>query len=159
MESNNNSYVGPLDSAGRNHDPLQKLFIILKNWLLNAGSATWMAKCNRAMLLRQLLCMITLAEGPCTMRVPGAMLEMQSRHASSNSQGLQHLASPLASTGIDHHLLPNFLIDAGDAVMARWLQFIKLQHLASPLASTGVNHRLLSNLLMQGMEDEGRLIE
>lgn len=40
--------------------------------------------------------------------------------------------------------------DAGDAVMARWLQSAGLQHLASPMASTGVDHRLLPNLLMQG---------
>ncbi|GLT79393.1 hypothetical protein SLA2020_508840 [Shorea laevis] len=40
--------------------------------------------------------------------------------------------------------------DAGDAVMARWLQSAGLQHLASPLASTGIDHRLLPNLLMQG---------
>lgn len=39
--------------------------------------------------------------------------------------------------------------DAGDAVMARWLQSAGLQHLASPLASTGIDHRLLPNLLMQ----------
>ncbi|THG04918.1 hypothetical protein TEA_005736 [Camellia sinensis var. sinensis] len=108
-----------------------------------------MARCNRTMLLRQLLRMITLAEGPCAMRVPEAMLEMQSWHAGSSSSGLQHLASPLASTKIDHRLLPNLLIDGGDAVMARWLQSAGLQHLASPLASTRVEHRLLSNLLMQ----------
>ncbi|KAI7991121.1 Kinesin-like protein KIN-13A [Camellia lanceoleosa] len=42
--------------------------------------------------------------------------------------------------------------DAGDAVMARWLQSAGLQHLASPLASAGIDHRLLPNLLMQGME-------
>ncbi|KAJ8636395.1 hypothetical protein MRB53_010662 [Persea americana] len=40
--------------------------------------------------------------------------------------------------------------DAGDAVMARWLQSAGLQHLASPLASTGIDHRILPNLLMQG---------
>ncbi|KAK7363570.1 hypothetical protein VNO77_05717 [Canavalia gladiata] len=40
--------------------------------------------------------------------------------------------------------------DAGDAVMARWLQSAGLQHLASPLASTGIDQRLLPNLLMQG---------
>ena len=39
--------------------------------------------------------------------------------------------------------------DAGDAVMARWLQSAGLQHLASPLASTGIDHRLLPNILMQ----------
>lgn len=39
--------------------------------------------------------------------------------------------------------------DAGDAVMARWLQSAGLQHLASPLASTSIDHRLLPNLLMQ----------
>lgn len=39
--------------------------------------------------------------------------------------------------------------DAGDAVMARWLQSAGLQHLASPLASNGIDHRLLPNLLMQ----------
>ncbi|CAA2983188.1 kinesin KIN-13A [Olea europaea subsp. europaea] len=40
--------------------------------------------------------------------------------------------------------------DAGDAVMARWLQSAGLQHLASPVASNTVDHRLLPNLLMQG---------
>ncbi|KAJ6769429.1 KINESIN-LIKE PROTEIN [Salix koriyanagi] len=40
--------------------------------------------------------------------------------------------------------------DAGDAVMARWLQSAGLQHLASPLASTGIDHRLLPNILVQG---------
>ncbi|KAL3583040.1 hypothetical protein D5086_017372 [Populus alba] len=40
--------------------------------------------------------------------------------------------------------------DAGDAVMARWLQSAGLQHLASPMASTGIDHRLLPNILMQG---------
>ncbi|MED6130296.1 Kinesin-like protein KIN-13A [Stylosanthes scabra] len=41
--------------------------------------------------------------------------------------------------------------DAGDAVMARWLQSAGLQHLASPLASTtSIDQRLLPNLLMQG---------
>ncbi|XP_021806193.1 kinesin-like protein KIN-13A [Prunus avium] len=40
--------------------------------------------------------------------------------------------------------------DAGDAVMARWLQSAGLQHLASPLASTGIDNRMLPNLLMQG---------
>ena len=39
--------------------------------------------------------------------------------------------------------------DAGDAVMARWLQSAGLQHLASPLASTGIDHRLLPNILVQ----------
>lgn len=39
--------------------------------------------------------------------------------------------------------------DAGDAVMARWLQSAGLQHLGSPLASSGVDHRLFPNLLMQ----------
>ena len=40
--------------------------------------------------------------------------------------------------------------DAGDAVMARWLQSAGLQHLGSPVASTGNNdQRHLPNLLMQ----------
>ncbi|KAL5852397.1 hypothetical protein ACOSQ3_007515 [Xanthoceras sorbifolium] len=38
--------------------------------------------------------------------------------------------------------------DAGDAVMARFLQSAGLQHLASPLASTNIDHRL--HLLVQG---------
>ena len=37
--------------------------------------------------------------------------------------------------------------DAGDVVMARWLQSAGLQHLASPLASA--DQRMLPNLLMQ----------
>ncbi|KAL1543080.1 Kinesin-like protein KIN-13A [Salvia divinorum] len=40
--------------------------------------------------------------------------------------------------------------DAGDAVMARWLQSAGLQHLASPMSSNAVDNRLLPNLLMQG---------
>ncbi|PIM97600.1 Kinesin-like protein [Handroanthus impetiginosus] len=40
--------------------------------------------------------------------------------------------------------------DAGDAVMARWLQSAGLQHLASPVVSNAVDNRLLPNLLMQG---------
>ncbi|XP_051127853.1 kinesin-like protein KIN-13A [Andrographis paniculata] len=40
--------------------------------------------------------------------------------------------------------------DAGDAVMARWLQSAGLQHLASPMASNAVDNRMLPNLLMQG---------
>ncbi|KAF2289170.1 hypothetical protein GH714_029216 [Hevea brasiliensis] len=54
--------------------------------------------------------------------------------------------------------------DAGDAVMARWLQSAGLQHLASPLATTGIDHRLLPNLLMQGYgaqsaEEKQRLVK
>ncbi|KAG4381443.1 hypothetical protein GLYMA_15G148800v4 [Glycine max] len=54
--------------------------------------------------------------------------------------------------------------DAGDAVMARWLQSAGLQHLASPLASTAIDHRLLPNLLMQGYgaqstEEKQRLLK
>ncbi|XP_010548988.1 PREDICTED: kinesin-like protein KIN-13A [Tarenaya hassleriana] len=47
-----------------------------------------------------------------------------------------------------HHAGP--ANDAGDAVMARWLQSAGLQHLASPVASTAIDQRLLPNLLMQG---------
>lgn len=39
--------------------------------------------------------------------------------------------------------------DAGDAVMARWLQSAGLQHLASPMSANAVDHRMLPNLLMQ----------
>ncbi|XP_038700572.1 kinesin-like protein KIN-13A isoform X1 [Tripterygium wilfordii] len=54
--------------------------------------------------------------------------------------------------------------DAGDAVMARWLQSAGLQHLASPLASTGIDQRLLPNLLTQGYgaqsaEEKQRLLK
>ncbi|KAJ7980277.1 Kinesin-like protein [Quillaja saponaria] len=54
--------------------------------------------------------------------------------------------------------------DAGDAVMARWLQSAGLQHLASPLASSGFDQRLLPNLIMQGYgaqsaEEKQRLLK
>ncbi|CAJ2653921.1 unnamed protein product [Trifolium pratense] len=49
-----------------------------------------------------------------------------------------------------HGAAPGTATDAGDAVMARWLQSAGLQHLASPLASTAIDQRLLPNLLMQG---------
>ncbi|PNY11825.1 kinesin 13A, partial [Trifolium pratense] len=48
-----------------------------------------------------------------------------------------------------HGAAPGTATDAGDAVMARWLQSAGLQHLASPLASTAIDQRLLPNLLMQ----------
>ncbi|MED6144942.1 Kinesin-like protein KIN-13A [Stylosanthes scabra] len=48
------------------------------------------------------------------------------------------------------HGAGNAATDAGDAVMARWLQSAGLQHLASPVASTGIDNRLVPNLLMQG---------
>ena len=47
------------------------------------------------------------------------------------------------------HGAGNAATDAGEAVMARWLQSAGLQHLASPVASTGIDHRLLPNLLLQ----------
>ncbi|KAJ6848623.1 kinesin-like protein KIN-13A [Iris pallida] len=40
--------------------------------------------------------------------------------------------------------------EAGDAVMARWLQSAGLQHLASPVAASAADQRTLPNLLMQG---------
>lgn len=54
---------------------------------------------------------------------------------------------PSTAGGSLHNAGPSS--DAGDAVMARWLQSAGLQHLASPLASSGVDQRLLPNLLMQ----------
>lgn len=48
--------------------------------------------------------------------------------------------------------------DAGDAVMARWLQSAGLQHLASPLANTAIDQRLLPNLLMQVLSPSLHLI-
>ncbi|KAG8483256.1 hypothetical protein CXB51_022264 [Gossypium anomalum] len=59
-------------------------------------------------------------------------------HAGGGGGGSLHNAGPAGG-------------DAGDAVMARWLQSAGLQHLASPLASSGIDQRLLPNLLMQIM--------
>ncbi|GAA0151238.1 microtubule binding motor protein [Lithospermum erythrorhizon] len=64
--------------------------------------------------------------------------QMQQNNAASASLYDQPVAS--ASNGDD----------AGDAVMARWLQSAGLQHLGSPYASSGADNRLLPNLLMQG---------
>lgn len=36
------------------------------------------------------------------------------------SAGLQHLASPLASTGIDHRLLPNLLMQVSNPIFFDW---------------------------------------
>ncbi|PSR85118.1 Kinesin-like protein [Actinidia chinensis var. chinensis] len=71
-------------------------------------------------------------------------------------------ATALYDQGSLHNAGPT--TDAGDAVMARWLQSAGLQHLASPLASTGTDHRLLPNLLMQGYgaqsaEEKQRLLK
>ncbi|KAI9093414.1 hypothetical protein K1719_027428 [Acacia pycnantha] len=81
----------------------------LENWRPNdVPNATWVARCSRAML-RRLLCMTTPAVGLCTMRGCGDAIMARWLQ----SAGLQHLASPLASTSIDHRLLPNLLIYLG----------------------------------------------
>ncbi|KAB2012187.1 hypothetical protein ES319_D09G072300v1 [Gossypium barbadense] len=72
-------------------------------------------------------------------------------HAGGGGGGSLHNAGPASG-------------DAGDAVMARWLQSAGLQHLASPLASSGIDQRLLPNLLMQGYgaqsaEEKQRLLK
>ncbi|TYH53155.1 hypothetical protein ES332_D09G078900v1 [Gossypium tomentosum] len=72
-------------------------------------------------------------------------------HAGGGGGGSLHNAGPAGG-------------DAGDAVMARWLQSAGLQHLASPLASSGIDQRLLPNLLMQGYgaqsaEEKQRLLK
>ncbi|KAI3703564.1 hypothetical protein L1987_73725 [Smallanthus sonchifolius] len=69
--------------------------------------------------------------------------QMQQRNSSATS-----LYDQPAEGGSHHNAGPAG--DAGDAVMARWLQSAGLQHLASPVGSNGVDQRLLPNLLMQG---------
>ncbi|XP_060197765.1 kinesin-like protein KIN-13A isoform X1 [Lycium barbarum] len=78
--------------------------------------------------------------------------------------GQMQQSNPAAAAVYDHPGNVGPAGDAGDAVMARWLQSAGLQHLASPLASSGVDHRLLPNLLMQGygeqsMEEKQRLLK
>ncbi|KAG2727084.1 hypothetical protein I3843_01G139100 [Carya illinoinensis] len=68
--------------------------------------------------------------------------QMQQNNAAATTALYDHAGGgPLHNAGSAN--------DAGDAVMARWLQSAGLQHLASPLASTSIDHRLLPNLLMQ----------
>ncbi|KAG4929344.1 hypothetical protein JHK82_046408 [Glycine max] len=76
---------------------------------------------------------------------------------SQRHMGGQMQQSNASATALYDHAGPGSLhnaagpaTDAGDAVMARWLQSAGLQHLASPLASTAIDQRLLPNLLMQG---------
>ncbi|KAF3612667.1 Kinesin-like protein KIF2C [Capsicum annuum] len=75
--------------------------------------------------------------------------------------GGQTQQSNVAATALyDHPSNAGPSGDAGDAVMARWLQSAGLQH----LASTGVDHRMLPNLIMQGygaqsMEEKQRLFK
>ncbi|MCD9642894.1 hypothetical protein HAX54_029937 [Datura stramonium] len=76
--------------------------------------------------------------------------------------GGQTQQSNVAATALyDHPSNAGPVGDAGDAVMARWLQSAGLQH----LASTGMDHRLLPNpFLMQGygaqsMEEKQRLFK
>ncbi|KAG9160083.1 hypothetical protein Leryth_005814, partial [Lithospermum erythrorhizon] len=62
----------------------------------------------------------------------------------SNGAAASLYDQPVAGAGVSNG------DDAGDAVMARWLQSAGLQHLASPYASTGADNRLRPDLLMQG---------
>ncbi|XP_074292269.1 kinesin-like protein KIN-13A [Silene latifolia] len=71
----------------------------------------------------------------------------------------QSNAAAAAATALYDHPGGGAVGDAGDAVMARWLQSAGLQHLASPLGS---NH--LPNMLMQGYgpqstEEKQRLLK
>ncbi|KAG2727088.1 hypothetical protein I3843_01G139100 [Carya illinoinensis] len=76
--------------------------------------------------------------------------QMQQNNAAATTALYDHAGGgPLHNAGSAN--------DAGDAVMARWLQSAGLQHLASPLASTSIDHRLLPNLLMQSAEEKQRL--
>ncbi|KAG6435443.1 hypothetical protein SASPL_100317 [Salvia splendens] len=54
-------------------------------------------------------------------------------------------------------------VDAGDAVMARWLQSAGLQHLASPMSSNAVDNPLLPSLMQgygpQSAEEKQRLFK
>lgn len=85
----------------------------------------------------------------------GKVLKIRSRKLAPQRRSQRHMGGQMqqsnaAATALyDHPGNGAPSGDAGDAVMARWLQSAGLQHLASPMASTGVDHRLLPNLLMQ----------
>lgn len=70
---------------------------------------------------------------------------MQQNNAAAAAAALYDHPHPAG--GAFHGSAP--VSDAGDAVMARWLQSAGLQHLASPVAAPGIDQRLLPNLLMQ----------
>ncbi|GMN62401.1 hypothetical protein TIFTF001_031476 [Ficus carica] len=74
--------------------------------------------------------------------------QMQQSNAAAATALYDHAAAGGGGGGSLHNA--GSAGDAGDAVMARWLQSAGLQHLASPLASNGIDNRLLPNLLMQG---------
>lgn len=73
-------------------------------------------------------------------------MKLAPQRRSQRHMGGQTQQSNVAATALyDHPGNASPAGDAGDAVMARWLQSAGLQH----LASSGVDHRLLPNLLMQ----------
>ena len=74
---------------------------------------------------------------------------MQQSNAAAAAAALYDHAGPGTGGGGGSLHNAGSASDAGDAVMARWLQSAGLQHLASPLANTGIDNRLLPNLLMQ----------
>ncbi|KAF4393682.1 kinesin-like protein KIN-13A [Cannabis sativa] len=76
--------------------------------------------------------------------------QMQQSNAAAAAAALYDHAGPGTGAGGGSLHNAGSASDAGDAVMARWLQSAGLQHLASPLANTGIDNRLLPNLLMQG---------
>ncbi|EEF45542.1 kinesin-like protein KIN-13A [Ricinus communis] len=79
----------------------------------------------------------------------GGQMQQSNAAAAAAATALYDHAAGGAGGGPLHNAGPTS--DAGDAVMARWLQSAGLQHLASPLASTAaIDNRLLPNLLMQG---------
>ncbi|KAL1220527.1 Kinesin-like protein KIN-13A [Cardamine amara subsp. amara] len=85
----------------------------------------------------------------CLYRSPKLAPQRRSqRHMGGQMQQTNAAAATALYDGALHNAGPTN--EAGDAVMARWLQSAGLQHLASPVASTGIDQRHLPNLLMQG---------
>lgn len=77
-----------------------------------------------------------------------APVRRSQRHMGGGQMQQGKAASAASAAVFDHHHGAAPGGDAGDAIMARWLQSAGLQHLASPLASA--DQRFLPNLLMQG---------
>ncbi|CAL5334859.1 unnamed protein product [Camellia sinensis] len=96
--SNNNSYAEPLDSTGRNHDPLKKLFIFPWIWYFN-------------------ICLIDLEKLAPQRQQRHMDGQMQQNNAAATIAPYDHPGGgSLRNEGPGS--------DAGDAVLARWLQFV-----------------------------------
>lgn len=121
-----------------------------------------MSNRNRFFIRRKLVADdgITIESGFCFGRRVVALAPQRRSQRLMGGGHMQQTNAAAAATALYDGALNNAGPgnEAGDAVMARWLQSAGLQHLGSPVASAGTDQRHLPNLLMQVVTSSFRFL-